>query len=69
MKIKYIGNFNDGTGWAKAATYKAIALDYAGYDVYCEELKYNNVSVILEGKIAELLDKKSDAYDVVIHHV
>lgn len=69
MKIKYIGNFNDGTGWAKAATYKALALDFAGYDVYCEELKYNNISVILEDRISELLDKKSSNYDIVIQHV
>lgn len=69
MKIKYIGNFNDGTGWAKAATYKALALDYAGYDVYCEELKYNNVSIVMEDKITQLLDKKTDKYDIVIQHV
>lgn len=69
MKIKYIGNFNDGTGWAKAATYKALALDFAGHDVYCEELKYNNVSVVLEDRISELLNKKSTNYDVIIQHV
>jgi len=69
MKIKYIGNFNDGTGWAKAATYKALALAHAGYDVYCEEFKYNNVSIVLEDKITQLLEKKSDKYDIVIQHI
>jgi glycosyltransferase involved in cell wall biosynthesis len=69
MKIKYIANFNDGTGWAKAATYKALALDHAGYDVYCEELKYNNVSIVLEDRISQLLDKKSDQFDIIMQHV
>jgi len=69
VKIKYIGNFNDGTGWAKAATYNALALDMAGYDVYCEELSYNQASVILEPYIENLINKKSDTYDVVVNHV
>lgn len=69
MKIKYIGNFNDGTGWAKASTYNALALDHAGYDVYGQEIKYNQNSVILNDRIVELLNKQSDNFDVVIQHV
>lgn len=69
MKIKYIGNFNDGTDWAKASTYNALALDSAGYDVYCEEVKYNQVNKVINNKITELTLKKSDSYDVVIQHV
>ena len=69
MKIKYIGNFNDGTGWAKASTYNALALDAAGYDVYCSEVKYNNVNNVLEQRITELLTKESSDFDVVIQHV
>lgn len=69
MKIKYIGNFNDGTGWAKASTYNVLALDNAGYDIYCKELKYNNNSVVIDDKIVELLNKQSENFDVVIQHV
>lgn len=69
MKIKYIGNFNDGTGWAKASTYNAIALDLAGHDVYCEEFKYNDKYLPLEDKIQQLLLKKTDTYDIVIQHI
>lgn len=69
MKIKYIGNFNDGTGWAKASTYNALALDNAGHDLYCQEIKYNQNSVILNDRIVELLNKQSDDFDVVIQHV
>jgi glycosyltransferase involved in cell wall biosynthesis len=69
MKIKYIGNFNDGTGWAKCSTYNAIALDYHGYDVYCEEKKYNDRHLPIEDKIEELLNKKSDNFDIVIQHI
>jgi glycosyltransferase involved in cell wall biosynthesis len=68
MKIKYIGNFNDGTGWAKASTYNVMALDAAGYDVYCEEIKYNNFNMPLEERIAELTAKTSEEFDVVVHH-
>lgn len=70
MKIRYIGNFNDGTGWAKASTYNVLALDAAGYDVYCEERKYNNQNVVLENKIHELLAKERPVeYDIVVQHV
>lgn len=69
MKVKYIGNFNDGTGWAKAATYNALALDATGYDVYCEEFSYNKASVVLEPYIETLINKKSDSYDIIVNHV
>lgn len=69
MKIKYIGNFNDGTGWAKASTYNAMALDVAGYDVYCEEIKYNDKNLPIENRINELLLKKTETCDVIIQHV
>ena len=69
MKIKYIGNFKDGTGWAKASTYGALSLDAAGYDVYCEIKTYNNKDITIESRIDELLSKKSEYYDVVINHV
>lgn len=68
MKIKYIGNFNDGTGWAKASTYNALALDAAGYDVCCEEMKYNNANINLENRINELINK-SGPFDYTIQHV
>lgn len=67
MKIKYIGNFNDGTGWAKASTYNALALDSAGYDVYCEEVKYNKSNINLENRISEL-NNKSGSFDYTIQH-
>lgn len=69
MKIKYIGNFTDGTGWAKASTYNALSLDAAGFDVYCAELKYNNENVVHEERILDLLSKQSDTCDITIQHV
>lgn len=69
MKIKYIGNFTDGTGWAKASTYNALCLDSAGHDVYCKEIKYNSANIELEPRISELLNKESDNFDYTIHHV
>lgn len=72
MKIKYIGNFNDGTEWAKAATYNALALDSAGYDVYCEIISYNSNTPsqnFLESKLQDLSDKKSEEFNVIIYHM
>jgi glycosyltransferase involved in cell wall biosynthesis len=69
MKIKYIGNFTDGTGWAKASTYNALALHYAGHDVSCFELKYNQMNNLIEPELQELLDKNPDSYDILIQHI
>jgi glycosyltransferase involved in cell wall biosynthesis len=70
MKIKYIGNFNDGTGWAKASTYNALALHAAGHDVYCQEVKYGRNTSVLNDTILQLIDKKTDdSYDMIINHL
>lgn len=67
-KIKYISNYTDGTGWAKAGTYNALALSTI-YDVACEERKYNESSVLLEEDLAQLLNKTMENPDYTIHHV
>jgi glycosyltransferase involved in cell wall biosynthesis len=69
MKIQYIGNFSDGTGWAKASTYNVLSLVAAGYDVYCKEIRYNDRNITIEDEINSLLSKTSDDFDVIIHHV
>jgi len=69
MKIKYIGNFRDGTEWAKSCTYNALALHYAGYDVYCQVASYNNQNIVIENEIEELISKECSEFDVVIQHV
>ena len=33
MKVLYIGNYNDGTGWGNACLNNILALDRAGIDV------------------------------------
>ena len=33
MKVLYIGNYKDGTGWANACLNNILALDGAGVDV------------------------------------
>lgn len=69
MKIQYIGNFNDGTGWAKASTYNALALSEAGYDVYCKSHNYSERNITIEDEINNLLLKTSNSFDIVIHHI
>lgn len=67
-KIKYINNFTDGTGWAKAGTYNALALSTL-YDVTCEERKYNNNSIVLEDELPVLINKSDGPFEYTVHHV
>lgn len=70
LKILYIGNFTDGTGWAKAGTYNALCLDHAGHDVYCRELKYSSNNLVLDPRIIELMEKvPPNDIELVVHHV
>ena len=70
MKIRYISNFTDGTDWSQSAIYNVLALDNAGYDVYCGEIKYSKSNVILDDKIIPLFQKSTEENcEVTIHHV
>jgi glycosyltransferase involved in cell wall biosynthesis len=68
MKIQYISNFGDNTGWAKSATYNALALHLAGHDVACHQMTYNNQSIYFEDDIKQLIEKKFDNPDYILHH-
>lgn len=68
MKVKFIGNFTDGTSWAKNSTYTALKLSKNGYDVYCSEVKYNKSNIVFNNDILDLMSKSSNDYDVIIHN-
>ena len=69
-KVKYIGNFTDGTGWSRAGMYNALALDHYGYDITAVDLKYSKRTVSLsEPRMYELLAKKEDGVSMVFQHV
>lgn len=68
MKILYISNFLDGTGYSQAATNYVRAMDSVGLDVVCRNIKLNNRNVEPHPKIKELLDKPASGAEVCIQH-
>lgn len=68
MRVLYIGNYKDGTGWGNAALNNILALHYAGVDVVPRSVHYNNANISHE--IVDMLEKKpSKNIDVCIQHV
>lgn len=68
MKILYIGNYRDGTGYGQAAEDYILSLDSIGIDVVCRPLKFNDVNHIPPKRIIELEKKSSKNCNIVIQH-
>jgi glycosyltransferase involved in cell wall biosynthesis len=69
IRVLYISNYHDGTGWGHAALNYIQALDAAGIDVTCRPIKLNDVKGEVPPRILELEAKSHGAYDAVIQHV
>ena len=69
MKVLYIGNWRDGTGWGNAAQGYILSLDAAEVDVVPRHIKLNDVEAEVPAKILELEKKDDKNCDVVIQHV
>lgn len=67
MRVLYIGNYADGTGWANFAQRQILALDAAGVDVACRRIKLNNYKDVVHPRLLELEEKKGK-FDVVIQN-
>ena len=57
MNILYVGNFHDGTGYARACCETAVALDAAGANVICRPLTFNGGRNPCPVRILQLEDK------------
>lgn len=68
MRVLYIGNFRDFTGWGSFATRQILALDAAGVDVGCRAIKLNANKDTVPERILELEQKRGD-FDVIIQNV
>lgn len=68
MKILYLGNYRDGTGYGQAAEDYILALDSVGVDVACRPIKFNNLDHVPHKRIRELELNNFKKYDVVIQH-
>lgn len=73
MKVLYIGNYKDGTGWANACAGNILALDAAGIDVVPIPISFEQKDSPYPQRIKELEEKYVSKYsnldcDVVIQH-
>jgi glycosyltransferase involved in cell wall biosynthesis len=69
MKVLFIGNFRDGTGWSRSAIEYIMALDAADVKVVPRCIKLNGVSGEVPERILELERQSAKDCDVVIQHV
>lgn len=68
MKILYISNFKDGTGYSVAATNYVLAMDAVGLDVVCRNVSFNNRNQLVDERVQALLDKDTKGCDICIKH-
>lgn len=69
MKVLYINNYYDGTGWAKQGIDSILALDAVGVDVVPRAIKLNGITTQIPERIKELESKSDKNPDVVIQNV
>ena len=69
MKVLYVGNWKDGTGWAHAAQGYILALDAVNIDVVPRFIKLNSVDGEVPKRILELEEQDDKNCDVIIQHV
>lgn len=69
MKVLWIGNPLDGTGWSQACINYVLSLDSVGVDVVLRSIKLNNNTVKVPQRIKELLAKDSKGCDICVQQV
>lgn len=69
MKVYYISNVFDGTGWSHAAISYMLALDAAGIEVVSRHIKLNDVQGEVPEKILEFESRNPRGSDIVIQNL
>ena len=69
MKVLYISNYKDGTGWGNAATDYILAMDSVGMDVVCRSISFNGGKGEVHPRILELERKSIRHSNVCIQHL
>ena len=69
MKLAYLSVFKDGTGYSNFAIDTALALDSAGVDVVCKNIKLATQTVEPPQRIHELMGKSDDGITHVVQHI
>jgi glycosyltransferase involved in cell wall biosynthesis len=68
MKVLYINNYKDGTGWANAGINNMLALDAAGVEVVPRAITFNSAKGECPDRITELEDNSTSDCDICIQH-
>ena len=68
MKILYIGNYRDGTGWGNACVNNILALDSAGIEVVPRAITFEAKQKDYPDRIKELESESTKGCDVCIQH-
>jgi glycosyltransferase involved in cell wall biosynthesis len=69
MKILYVCNGKDGTGWGNSSIHNILALDSVGISVVPRFIKLNNIQAEVPQRILELEKQSEKDCNVVIQHV
>lgn len=67
MKVLYIGNYLDGTGWGNASASNILAMHQAGIDVVPRRISYGS-SIVPNPEIEALEKKSAKGCEVSIQH-
>lgn len=68
MKILYLANFLEGTGWGQASLNNILALDSVGADLVLRPLSFNGAVRKVPDRIHELMARDISNIDVCIQH-
>lgn len=68
MKILYIGNYKDGTGWANACINNILALDAVGLEVVPRPITFNDSAGSCPERVLELEKNSEAGCDICIQH-
>ena len=68
MKILYIGNYRDGTGWGNACVNNILALDSGGIEVVPRAITFEIEQKDYPDRIKELESESTKGCDVCIQH-
>jgi len=68
MKVLYISNYMDGTGWGNAAINNILALDSVGVEVVPRAITFESQQSDYPNRIKELEDNSIQDCDVCIQH-
>ena len=68
MKVLYISNFTDGTGYSKAACENVLALDAVGIDVVCRNVRLSGFVDQIPPKVGDLLSRNTDGVSHIVQH-